>query len=104
MAESSTTGEIRDQAFWEGIMEELGGPRVMAERMRAFNRVVKRMNDERATLMETYPDKWVAMSEDGVVGVADDLKGVLADVDGKGIDRTEVFTEFLDTDPPELIL
>ena len=104
MAESSTTGEIRDQAFWEGIMEELGGPRVMAERMRTFHRCVERMNDERDTLLHTYPDKWVAMSEDGVVAIADDLKGVLAEVDGKGIDRTEVFTEFLDTDPPELIL
>ena len=76
----------------------------MAERMRAFNRVVKRMNDERANLMETYPDKWVAMSEHGVVAIADDLSGVLAEVDGKGIDRADVFTEFLDTDPPELIL
>ena len=104
MAESPTTGEIRDQAFWEGIMEELGGPRVMAERMRAFNRVVKRMNDERAVLMETHPDKWVAMSEHGVVAIADDLKGVLAEVDGKGIDRAHVFTEFLDTNPPVMIL
>ena len=76
----------------------------MAERMRAFHRILERMKDERAALMETYPDKWVAMSEHGVVAIADGFDSVLAEVDGKGIDRADVFIEFLDTDPPMLIL
>ena len=104
MAGPSTVDQPRDQAFWDEIVEELGGPQVMIERIRAFQKLVKRMNEERAAHMETYPDKWVAMSEHGVVAIADDLDGVLAEVDAKGIDRADVFTEFLDTDPPELIL
>ncbi len=104
MVESPTTDEVVDEAFWEGIIEEIGGLEVIAEKMRMFRRCIKRMNDERDALMETYPDKWVAMSEDGVVAVADDHKGVLAELDRKGIDRGDVFTELLDTNPPVMIL
>ena len=54
--------------------------------------------------MEKYPDKWVALAMDGVVAIGDSKNDVLDEVERLGVRRRDVVVEYLETDPPVLIL
>ena len=62
------------------------------------------MREEHAGLIEQYPDRWVAVGLDGLLTVGDTEDEVFKVIDEKGIPRSDVVVEFLDTDPPMLIL
>ena len=51
--------------------------------------------------IQTNGSQW---GKDGVVVVGDSIDGVLKKADARGMKRGEVVIEFLDTDPPLLIL
>ena len=62
------------------------------------------MWEARPELMEKYPDKWVAITMDGVVAIGDSKNDVLDEVESQGVRRRDVVVEYLETDPPVLIL
>ena len=64
----------------------------------------RRMDRESETLLKLYPDKWVAMSKDGVVAVGDSLEGVFSKVDALGLPRNSINVKFIATHPRTLIL
>ena len=82
----------------------LGGVKGIRERLAETHAVWQRIEQERETLLNTYPDKWVAMSKDGVVAADDSLEGVFAKVDAQGVRRNAVKVKFFDTQPKTLIL
>ena len=57
-----------------------------------------------SSLLEQHPDKWVAWSKEGVVGVSDSQDGLLSEIRSKNIAAKDVMVEFLDTDPKGYIL
>ena len=63
-----------------------------------------RIDQERETLTQQYPDKWVAMGKDGVVAVGVTLDDVVAKVDAQGVRRGSVDIKFMDTDPSPMLL
>ncbi len=63
-----------------------------------------RMDRERETLTQQYPDKWVAMGKDGVVAVGDTLDDVVAKSDAQGVRRGSVDIKFMDTNPSPMLL
>ncbi len=63
-----------------------------------------RMNREMEMLLKTYPDKWIAMSKDGVVAAGDSLDEVFDMVDAQGVHRGVVEVEFLNTNPTPMLL
>ena len=86
------------------VIKGLGGVKGVRDGMAEMHAAWQRMEREGETLLKTHPDKWVAMSKDGVVAVEDSLEGVFAKVDGTGLHRNAVDIRFIDTNPKTLIL
>ncbi len=82
----------------------LDGVKRLRERLAETHAVWQRIKQERETQLKTYPDKWVAMSKDGVVAADDSLEGVFAKVDAQGMRRSAVKVKFFDAQPKTLIL
>ena len=86
------------------VIGSLGGEKASRERKDLFHEVLMRMDKEYPTLMDKYADKWVAVGKDGVLAVADSMEEVFAEVESAGLSGSEFEVEFLDSEPPNLIL
>ena len=64
-----------------------------AERSRQF------FAANRAKFLELYPDQWVGVFREQMVGVAPDWKDLFQAAEAQGIRRGDVLVEFLDTKP-----
>ena len=99
-----TMEKLRDEKYVREIVEGLGGPGALIASMQEYHEIVVRMRNERATLMEAHPNQWVAMGKDGVVAIGDSIDAVIEDAESQGLRGSDRVIEFLDTDPPILIL
>lgn len=86
------------------MIDEMGGPGALIDDLEEFRKLHARMTREYPRLLQKYPNKWVAMGKDGVVAAGATRTQVLEAVDRRGIARSETVVEFMDTDPPVLIL
>ena len=86
------------------IIESLGGAKVLMNEMDEYQEVITRMREERPNLVVSYPDQWVAMRREGVLAVGNSMDEVLGQVETLGVHTADVVIEFMDTDPPVLIL
>ncbi len=86
------------------IIEQLGGIEAIQEQNKAFKQVVEYFYANERSLIEEHPHKWVAVTTDRVVAVGDSIESVLEEARGKGFSNPNLFVEFLDPDPPMLIL
>ena len=68
-----------------------------------FHELDTLMRKEYARLMAKYPNRWVAMGKDGVQAVSDSRDEALNAIKGRGL-RSDDVIEFLDTNPPVLIV
>ena len=93
-----------DKDYVKEVIEGLGGAKALMDEMDEYHEIVARMRKEHSNLMERHPDKWVAMGREGVLAVGDSMDEVLREVEGRGLHGADVGIEFLDTDPPLLIL
>ena len=100
-SESSKTSTL-DEAL--AMIDEMGGARVLIDDLEEFERLQVRMTEEYDLLLEKHPDRWVAMGMDGLLAVGDSEEDVYQAVVNQGMRRSDVLVEFLDTDPPVLIL
>jgi hypothetical protein len=96
--------KLKDEKYVREIVEGLGGPEAIVAGLREYRLIVKRMWAEKAALTEAHPNRWVAMGKDGVLAVGDSMDEVLEEVESRGIRGGDIVIEFLDTDPPLLIL
>ena len=96
--------DLKDEAYVSSVIEDMGGAQALVDGIREYRHIVKRMRSERASLMEKYPDMWVAMGKEGVLAIGNSMDDVLEKVESQGYRGSEVVIEFLDTDPPILIL
>ena len=86
------------------VMEKMGGAEYVSGLMRNMDKIQIRLDKERSSLKEQYPDKWIAWGEEGVVAVADSQKELLEILDPMGLGSWDVVTDYLDTDPKVYIL
>lgn len=93
-----------DENTVKGIIDELGGAKALMEEMDEYQETVLRMRKERPRLAADYPDKWVAMGREGLLAAGDSMDQVLGQLEAQGVDGSDVVIEFMDTDPPPLIL
>ena len=100
----SNANRLFDEAYVKEIISELGGVEALREEKDEFHEVVLCMDKERITLMGKHPNKWVAVGKDGVLAVRDSMEEVFAAVESADLRVSEFVVEFLDTDPPVLIL
>jgi hypothetical protein len=92
------------EAHVNEIILELGGVKALREGKDEFHQAVLHMDKEYTALMEKYPNQWVAVGKDGVLAVRDSMEEVFAAVESADLRGSEFVVEFLDTDPPDLIL
>ena len=104
MSEAVNGKDLWDEAYVMSVIESLGGAQKMVDDMREYEEIADRMLSEWDSLMEKYPDKWVAMGKYGLLAVGDSMEEVLKKVESQGVPEKDVVVEFLDTDPPILIL
>ena len=93
-----------DEHTVKQIIDELGGAKALMKEMGEYQETVRRMRKERAHLAAEYPDKWVAMGREGLLAAGDSMDQVLEQLEAEGVDGEDVVIEFMDTDPPLLIL
>lgn len=99
-----TLEKLRDEAYVKELVEGMGGPEAIIAGLREYGLIVERMWAERDALMEAHPNQWVAMGKDGVVSIGDSIDAVIEDAAARGLRGSDLVIEFLDTDPPLLIL
>ena len=92
------------EAYVNEIISGLGGVKALREGKDEFHEAVLHMDKEYTALMEKYPNQWVAVGKDGVLAVRDSMEEVFAAVESADLRGSEFVVEFLDTDPPDLIL
>ena len=93
-----------DEASVRKIIKESIGETTLKKDKDEFHQAILRLEKERTGLMEKFPDKWVAVGKAGVLAVADSMEDVFAEVESKGLSGSEFEVEFLDSNPPDLIL
>ena len=86
------------------IVEKMGGTESIRDGLRDSSRRIQRMDAKRDELKELYPDKWVALLDDGRSIAADSLGDVLRELDEQGIPRREAVVKLMETNPSVIIL
>ena len=92
---------LTSEEYFAQIAEQFGGVAALNERMDRSERAFRRMYRELDTLLEQYPDQWVAMDEDGLVAVADSHDNLLKTLADKGRYASDLATKHLNTQPDE---
>ena len=105
MSETDDYGNLPlDPTYVNDTIKGLGGVKALRERKDEFHIVAVRLDQELAALIEKYPDKWVAIGKDGVLAVGNSMEEVFAEVESTGLSGSDYEVEYLDSDPPDLIL
>lgn len=64
----------------------------------------QRLDEEYDHLKASYPDRWVAVSKNGLIAHHEELSGIIAAFKEAGYTSNQVAVEFLDTEPRTFIL
>ncbi|MCY4652387.1 MAG: DUF5678 domain-containing protein [Dehalococcoidia bacterium] len=86
------------------MIEETGGVGALIDGLAEFHELHARMNRQCPHLVEKYPGKWVAVGMNGVLAVEDSEEKALQAAVNRGVRSSDFLVEFMDTDPPTLIL
>ena len=86
------------------MIEDMGGIGAFIEDLTEFHELHASMNAQRPCLIEKYPGRWIAVGLDGVLAVEDSEEAVLQVAESLGVCSSDILVEFMDTDPPMLIL
>ena len=88
----------------EEMIELMGGAEALRKSSFDFEHVTERFRQERKTLVQKYPHKWVLVSRDGVLAVGDTSEEVRSFAESRGLINPQVIVEYLNPNPPALIL
>lgn len=69
-----------------------------------FDRDAAFYEAHREELLQQYPERWVAIYNQEIVGAAEDLKQLIAQLERKGIPRGRAFVEYVTSNEELLIL
>lgn len=99
--------QILDREELREFVDSRGGVYDFVSELIEFQELCARLGRERTNLMDKFPDRWVVMDKDGKVivgGTGGSLEDLLKEAETQGLKRGDLAIEFLDTDPPDLIL
>lgn len=100
-AAPSADAEARVKAI---IAQSGGGPALMRS-MAAYRAAANRMWREAPALVESHPNRWAALAPGTELVIGDSLDEVLSKIATlTGGNLTSVVTEYLDPDPPVMIV
>ena len=74
------------------------------QELERFTQDMLYFDQHRQELLQQYPERWVAIYNQQVVGAAKDLKRLIKQLERKGIPPSQVFREYLTEEADLLIL
>ncbi len=86
------------------MIAEMGGAGALIDDLAEFQKLRELMSQRRSLLTERYPDMWVGMGTSGLLAVGNSEEEVIRAIEEQGIRRADIVVEYLDTNPPALIL
>ena len=86
------------------LIERLGGAEALKKSFADFREVTNRFLQDKKVLIEQYPNKWVLMGKDGPLALGDTFEEVREYARANGLGNPHVVIEYLDPDPPLMIL
>ncbi len=79
-------------------------PDIAVRSLRNFQRSADVLSKNQPSLIDEYPDQWVAVSDSAVVAHGENLNSVLRQVDRNGFRRSDVIVRFIERTQRILIL
>ena len=74
------------------------------QRMAQFSRAHQRLLTDKADLTTRYPNRWVAVGEDGIIDTAPTANELAEQIHAAGVPTYAMVSEFLTTEPKALII
>ena len=76
----------------------------LSRNLQVFETARLRMDNDYAELLEQYPNRWVAVGQDGVIDHSDSPSALVASLEKRGIDNWEYALGYLDPEGTHLLL
>ena len=86
------------------LIERLGGAEALKQSFADFREVTDRFQRDEKVLIEQYPNKWVIVGKDGLIVAVDTLEEAGAFAKKNELETSKFMFQYLDPDPPALIL
>ena len=96
--------ENTDDLSKEEVIELIGGLDAVNKAFDDFREVTARLDKDRKALSRKYPHKWVVVGKDGLLSVEDSLEEVSKFTETNRVKHPHFAIEYLDPDPPVMIL
>jgi hypothetical protein len=90
--------------FREGVKKMQIPQELVQQELEQFRSDAQYFEEHREELLQQYPERWVAIYNQQVVGAAKDAKQLKRQLDRKGIKAGSVFRQYLTTKEELLIL
>ena len=88
----------------EELIERLGGAEAIRQSLADFREVTDRFRRDEKGLIDQYPNKWAVVGKDGLIAAFDSLEEAGAFARANGLQNPHFVIEYLDPDPPLLVL
>ena len=100
------TDESRREALEAAAaaFEEMGGGAALRAELEAFRNLRLLVYAKYPQLQREYSNQWIAMNEDGVVASGESHDAVMAAVQERGVDMSDVAFEYIDAEGSALVL
>ncbi len=95
---------MAEQQLYSDIVNEAGGLLEMIRKTQERRALVRKMDAEYSDLLARYPDRWVAVSKDGVAATSDTLEGLFAELKGKRISIEDVYHDYISAETVHYLL
>lgn len=86
------------------IVENMGGPEKILAEMNQFKKDIEFLESRSKDLIKKYPDHWVAVYEEKLVGSNKDFSALFSELKKNEIPTNKTVIRFLSTKPIKIIL
>ena len=88
----------------QSILDLIGNPKEIDRDLQSFRKTAQRLSSRHPRLIDKYPKQWVALHSGRVRAHGRSLKGVLREIDAKGLSREQTIVRFINKEPRTMIL
>lgn len=86
------------------LIERMGGAEALKKSFADFREVTNRFEQDRKVLIEQHPNKWAIVGKDGLIAALDTRSEAGEYARSKALETSHFIIQYLDPDPPALIL
>ncbi len=86
------------------ILAHIGDPKKVDRELQEFDKTARLFLSQESTMLDRYPDEWVAFHGGEVRAHGPSLDSVLRQIDEAGLQRQQTLVRFIDKEPRKMIL